>query len=63
MFKIEIDKQHEDPMVRKDLETNLENIQVTDQMIKQEMEEVLDTNQPNIVNIVIKMVILGNNVR
>ena len=41
----------------------LEIIQVIDQMIQQEMVEmILDKNPSSIVNIVIKMVILGNTV-
>ena len=43
------------------LEINLEIIQVIDQMIEQEMVEmILDKNPTGIVNIVIKMVTLGN---
>ena len=45
------------------LEINLETIQMVDQIIEQEIVEViLNRNPTNIVNIVIKMVILGNNV-
>ena len=45
------------------LEIKLEIIQVIDQMIEQEMiEMILDKNPTGIVNIVIKMVILGNTV-
>ena len=45
------------------LEINLEIIQVIDQMIEQEMVEmILNKNPTDIVNIVIKMVILGNTV-
>ena len=43
------------------LELNLEIIQVIDQMIEQEMVEmIIGKNPTGIVNIVIKMVILGN---
>ena len=42
------------------LEINLETIQEIDQMIEKEMEEMtLNKNPTDIVNIVIKMVILG----
>ena len=45
------------------LEINLEIIEVTDQMIEQEMVEMfLHKNPTDIVNVVIKMVILGNTV-
>ena len=43
-------------MARTCLETNLETIQVIDQMIGKEMvEKILNRNPTNIVNIVIKM--------
>ena len=43
------------------LETNLETIQVIDQMIEQEMVEmILNRNPTDMVNIVIKQIILGN---
>ena len=43
---------------------DLERIQVTDQMIDKEKVEIsLNNNPTNIVNILIRMVILGNTVR
>ena len=48
-------------MVGIELETNLETIQVIDQMIKQgKLRVILDRNQTNLVNTVMRMVILGN---
>ena len=45
------------------IEINLERIQVIDQMIEKEMVEmILDKNPTGILNIVIKVVILGNTV-
>ena len=58
IHKIEIEGYQEDPI---GLEINLETIQVIDQMIEQEMVEMIPNRNPtNIVNIVAKMVILGN---
>ena len=46
-------------MARTGLKTSLETIQVIDQMTEQEMVEIfLNRNPTNIVNIVIKIVIL-----
>ena len=59
--KIETKEQQEDPT---GLEINLEAILVIGQMIEQEMAElILNRNPTNIVNTVIKMVILGNTSR
>ena len=56
IFNIGPEELKEDPMVRIGLETNLETIQVIDQMIEQErLEKFLDRNPANIVNIVIRM--------
>ena len=50
-------------MVRIGLEANLETFQVIYQMIEQEMVEIiLNKNLTNTVNIVIKIVKLGNTV-
>ena len=58
IHKTEIEECQENPI---GLEINLETIQVIDQMIEQEMVEmILNINPTDIVNIVIKMVILGN---
>ena len=56
--------QQGDQMVRRNLEANPENIQVIDHMIEQErLGMILSRNPTNIVNIVIRMIILGNNGR
>ena len=58
MNRIKTEEQQENPT---GLERNLEIIQVIDQIIDQKIVEmILNRNPTNIVNIVIKMVILGN---
>ena len=58
IHKIEIEWYQEDPM---SIETRLETIQLIDNMIGQEMVEMTLNRHPrSTVNIVIKMVILGN---
>ena len=60
IHRIETEEQEENPT---GLETNVEIIQVIEQMIEQEIVEMSLNRDPiNIVNIVIKMVILGNTV-
>ena len=58
IHRIEIEGYQEDPI---GLKISLETIQVIDQMIEQEMVEMNQNRSPtNIVNTMIKMVILGN---
>ena len=61
IHKTEIGGCPEDPINLEINLGNLETIQVIDEMIEQEMVEmILNRNPTNIVNSVIKMVILGN---